>query len=196
MQIIVMQGLPGSGKSTIARNLVGDSANKVIISKDAIRRMFGDYWQPEREPLVAAAQQDIIFSAMMHKVDMIVIDSCNFGQELEVLLGIIQRSQSKLCTDYAINKMEVVTPVKTCIERVTQRDANEPQPINEQVIYDMIRANDIDICKLYDVPIAELCKQHGIHYRFDHKDSFTIDINDVEHWHSILWNYLLSQEPA
>lgn len=193
LKIIMLQGLPGSGKSTVARQIVGNSADKVIISKDAIRRMFGIYWCPEREPLVKLTADTVLFAAMMKHCSTIVIDSCNLGNEEAELIDIACQYNEKLDGKYELQKVEVVTPLRVCLERLKARDVNEEQPITEDVVRDMVCSNDINVCKLYEVPVAELCKQHGIKYIvFDGK--FTIEMPYLDKWHEVLWQYLLSQQ--
>ena len=48
MKIIMLKGLPASGKSTWARERQKEGGNFLVISKDEIRKMFGGY-KPSRE---------------------------------------------------------------------------------------------------------------------------------------------------
>ena len=52
-EVIILQGIQGSGKTTWAKNWVKeDPEHRVRFNQDDIRNMFGVYWVPSREPLV------------------------------------------------------------------------------------------------------------------------------------------------
>ena len=53
LKILVLQGVPASGKSTFARSLVLKDKSYVIVSRDAIREARGDYWIPEHEDYIS-----------------------------------------------------------------------------------------------------------------------------------------------
>ena len=53
-KLFIMQGIPASGKSTIARKLQEESpTTRVIVSRDAIRHARGVYWVPEQEKYIS-----------------------------------------------------------------------------------------------------------------------------------------------
>ena len=48
--LLILQGIPGSGKSTWARKFIKDKSKSwIIVNRDAIRDMLGNYWIPSRE---------------------------------------------------------------------------------------------------------------------------------------------------
>lgn len=69
-KLIIIQGPPASGKTTYARQQIAGRDNAVIVSKDDIRHMLGDYWQPRREPLVAEFEHEMIYRALMNRYDV------------------------------------------------------------------------------------------------------------------------------
>src|SRR5574344_849438 len=80
--IILTQGIQGSGKSTWAKNWVlEDPEKRVRISCDDIRRMFGKYWVPSREPLVSNMNFNFIVESMKLNYD-IVVDEMNLNKEV------------------------------------------------------------------------------------------------------------------
>ena len=52
-KLILMQGIPASGKTTWSKNWVAeDPKTRIRFNNDDIRNMLGVYWVPSREPLV------------------------------------------------------------------------------------------------------------------------------------------------
>jgi len=80
MKIIVTQGIPGSGKSTWARSYLKEhgSDTTVIVNRDSIRSMLGDYWVKEREELVSKIEDCMIRTAINEGYD-VIIDATNLN---------------------------------------------------------------------------------------------------------------------
>ena len=53
-QILVLQGVPASGKSTFARKLATEHTNWVIVNRDSMRKARGTYWLPSQEGYIAS----------------------------------------------------------------------------------------------------------------------------------------------
>ena len=79
IKLLVLVGIPGSGKSTYARKLVKGSSDKwVIVNRDDIRDMLGDYWIPSRENLVTDIEDDMIQESLRHGYN-VIIDATNIN---------------------------------------------------------------------------------------------------------------------
>jgi predicted kinase len=63
-KIIVMQGPPACGKSTLARKLHEANKSCVIVSRDSIRESRGDYWIPDQENWVSKVEEYQVRSAI------------------------------------------------------------------------------------------------------------------------------------
>ena len=64
-KLILMQGIPASGKTTWSKNWVAeDPKTRIRFNNDDIRNMLGVYWVPSREPLVKSIKLNIIEKAM------------------------------------------------------------------------------------------------------------------------------------
>lgn len=75
-----MQGIPGSGKSTWARNFIkNNSKNWVIVNRDSIRDMLGNYWVPSREKLVDKIEEFNICMALTSGYN-VIIDATNLNK--------------------------------------------------------------------------------------------------------------------
>lgn len=78
LKILVLQGVPASGKSTFARSLVLKDKSYVIVSRDAIREARGEYWIPEHEDYISDIEEFEIRSAIKHNLNPI-IDATNLN---------------------------------------------------------------------------------------------------------------------
>ena len=78
MKIIILQGVPCSGKSTWAREFVKTHKDYVIVSRDAIREMSGVYWMPEREDYISCVEYDCVYDALKNGFN-VIIDAVNFN---------------------------------------------------------------------------------------------------------------------
>ena len=136
-KIIVLQGLPASGKSTWAKAWVKeDPEHRVRFNRDDIRNMLGTYWVPSREPLINAVYSGFMEGAMVQGYD-IVIDNMNLNKETieEIKQEVadfnewISLSESDI--RYEIEyKSFLEVPLQVCIDRDARRD----NPIGEATI--------------------------------------------------------------
>ena len=78
LKILVLQGVPASGKSTFARSLVLKDKSYVIVSRDAIREARGEYWIPEHEDYISDIEEFEIRSAIKYNLNPI-IDATNLN---------------------------------------------------------------------------------------------------------------------
>jgi len=76
-KVLILKGLPASGKTTYALELMAKSPGKYIrVSKDETREMiYGKRWTKQGEPLVLAIRDEIIKLALKEKKDVIVDDT-------------------------------------------------------------------------------------------------------------------------
>lgn len=77
-KIIVLQGPPAGGKSTLARELHKEDKNKVIICRDSIRESRGDYWIPNQEDWISDIEYHMVESALKNNLTPI-IDATNLN---------------------------------------------------------------------------------------------------------------------
>lgn len=136
-ELIILQGIQGSGKTTWAKNWVKeDPKHRVRFNQDDIRSMFGVYWVPSREPLVKAMHNYFLNEAMLEGYD-IVLDNMNLNQKtLDEIKEIVEEfnkwiSLSPVDLHYDIKYQTFFdTPLEECIARDSKRE----NPIGENVI--------------------------------------------------------------
>lgn len=135
-KVIIMQGLPASGKSTIAKAWAEeDPEHRIRINRDDIRNMLGKYWVPSRESLVSAIEDNCLYQAMNFGAD-IIIDNMNLNSSTvtkirhQVEAFNNESDHDWLTYEVEIDKSCLATPLEVCIER----DSKRSNPISEKVI--------------------------------------------------------------
>lgn len=79
----MMKGLPGSGKSTKAKEIIEASGNTVRVNRDLIRKMlhFGK-WSGWNEDTVVETEQAIA-RQLLHDEQNVIVDDCNLNPKNE-----------------------------------------------------------------------------------------------------------------
>lgn len=87
-KLLVLQGLPASGKSTYAVKWVNeDPEHRLRINQDSIRRMFGKYWLEDKEQLkkrecvTSNINTELLKQCMFKQFD-IVLDNMNLSKRI------------------------------------------------------------------------------------------------------------------
>ncbi len=78
-KIIILRGLPASGKTTYAKNYIASHSNTFRINRDDIRAMLGCKWSREVENIVKDIEIKIAKSAILNGYD-IIIDDTNISE--------------------------------------------------------------------------------------------------------------------
>lgn len=135
-KLILLKGLPGSGKSTWAKEQVKNSKGKIKrVNKDDLREMIdAGVWSKKMESHVLAIQWQLTESFLTTGHDVIV-DNTNFHpKHLKEAKNIIE----KLSKNFVTSKFELEvkffdTPLEECIKR----DAARPNPVGKNIIMQM-----------------------------------------------------------
>ena len=140
-KIILCRGIPGSGKSTWAKQYCHeDPEHRVRFNNDDIRNMLGDYWVPNRERIVSDLKRHFLYSAMGDGYD-IIIDNMNLNpREVAFYEDIIEKHNNPGETvisavymhPYKLEFKDFFIPVEECI----RRDSLRSNPIGEKIIRD------------------------------------------------------------
>ena len=125
LKVLILQGLPGSGKTTYAKELQAKEPGKwKRVNKDDLRAMLDDgVWSRDNEKLILELRDHIVHQALRDGFNVIV-DDTNFNTEHEKT---ISRKSGDLAT-VAIKLLD--SPLDLCIER----DAKREHPVGEKVI--------------------------------------------------------------
>ena len=123
-KMLILSGIPASGKSTFAKQFVKENDKWIRINKDDIRRMFGEYWLPKRESLVEAAEYSIAEDAAFYGWN-IIIDDTNLNPKY---IKIWKEFADEF--EYEIEYKEF----KVSLEQALEWNSKRENPVGEQVI--------------------------------------------------------------
>jgi len=125
-KLMVIVGLPGSGKTTKARKVVEiDPENTIRVNYDDLRKMFWNHPHKsyKREGFVREILQQIMESACGWQLD-IIVDNVNLGRNLSGWNDWAEYHH------YTLEIAFIDIPIEECIERDKLREF----PVGEKVI--------------------------------------------------------------
>jgi predicted kinase len=132
-KIIMLKGLPASGKTTFAKQLIATGGGRVKrINKDDLRDMIDDsVWSKEREKTILEIR-DYIIENLLEKDFTVIIDDTNFHPKHEKRF---QEMATVFGAEFVIQDHFCHMPLEDCIERDLKRDRS----VGKRVIVDMWR---------------------------------------------------------
>lgn len=126
-KLLILSGIPASGKSTFAKQWVEESPEtRVIVNRDSIRRGLGVYWVPNREKLVTSIEQHSVWEALEMGYD-VCLDATNLNKSF--LNKWIEIADS-------INIPIEYKEFKISLEEALERDKTREFSVGEKVIKD------------------------------------------------------------
>ena len=129
--IIMLKGLPGSGKSTWALEQVASKRQFIRINKDDLRAMcHNGKWDGKREKDILRMRDAMIVAGIKAGCHVIV-DDTNLHPKHETRLRELAEENG---VGFTIQEFD--TPLDECI----RRDAKRAKPVGEKVIRDMWRS--------------------------------------------------------
>jgi predicted kinase len=130
----MMKGLPGSGKSTFAKQFVKDSGNAGRINRDDLRAMvFDNVWSGKREDVIVQIEKAIAEVLLKNKLTP-VIDDTNLTKKHEVLWGQFSKDFG---ISYSTGVVFEIEDTKTDLETCVERDSTRPKPVGKAIIHRM-----------------------------------------------------------
>ena len=117
MKLTMLKGLPGSGKSTFARQAVKESGNSGRINRDDLRAMlFNSEWTGKREQVTIDCEKAIADVLFRHGMNPI-IDDTNLGEKHRMMWSQFAKDHTQM---FVAQDMQVDIP--TCRDRDSKRN--------------------------------------------------------------------------
>lgn len=127
MKLLMLKGLPASGKSTYAKTLV-DKGGWLRVNKDDMRAMLhNSHWSHKNEGFILLFRDILIRRAFEQKIN-VVVDDTNFAPKHAEALKQLAKEYD---AEFEVKFFDV--PVEECLERNIKR----PNPVREKVIWQM-----------------------------------------------------------
>lgn len=128
-KVLILVGLPASGKSTFAKNLLSKYKGQwVRTNKDLLREMLHDsQWSKANEKFIIQLRDTIILMAL-EEGKHVVIDDTNFGPHIEHIKELVKGKAT-----VEINDSFLQVPVEECIKR----DLLRPKSVGKDVIMEI-----------------------------------------------------------
>lgn len=123
-KLIMMTGIPGSGKSTYASEYVAKHNNTIRVNKDLLRTMLHfDKWNYVNENVTALAETALIRECLSNKLNVIVDNTNLLPRHMELYRTIANDADS----EFIIKKMD--TSYAECVERDKHREKKVGQAV-------------------------------------------------------------------
>lgn len=184
LKVIFTKGLPGSGKSTWAREFLEKNHGWVRVNRDDLRNMRGAYWVPKQEDLITEWQRSLIQIAFYNNLNVIV-DDTNLNPKYFKQLFDYCMHYDNGHKNYGNVEIKIQDFTDVPIEECIKRDLKRPNSVGEYVIRRMynshILKNSTNILK-QDEKLAKviLCDLDGTACLFGDKNPYDRDFeNDI-----------------
>jgi predicted kinase len=136
-KVILIRGLPASGKSTYAKQLVDENPNVYKrINRDDLRMMFDNGYTSNGNEKFVKKVRDILIVKALEEGKSVVVDDTNLSERNFSRISQLVEEFNKQHNDtVTVEVKEFDTPLHECIARDAQRE----KPVGERVIRDMHR---------------------------------------------------------
>lgn len=147
-KILVLQGVPASGKTTWAREFVKGKTDWVIVNRDSLRNMRGDYLISSQEDYISDIEQSAVEFALKRNLN-IIIDATNLNPNTV-------NKWKTISSNY--NAEIEFKEFKITFKEAVERDSKREKPVGEKVIKRFFRM-------YYPEQLANESLQTVQHYR-------------------------------
>jgi len=124
MKLLVLCGIPGSGKTTFSRDFLKGKTDWVRVSRDDLRSMRGDYWIPKQEEFITEMENSMVDYALSWQLNVIV-DATNLHPKV---IAKWKAAAAVWGAEFEIKKFDIA------LEEAIKRNALRPNPVGDVVI--------------------------------------------------------------
>lgn len=137
-RLLVLQGLPASGKSTYARKLLAESVAGYALrinNDDLATMMFGSAFGGGQNSaqLLGKVRADLVRQAFRNGYELVIMDNTNLNPKA---VKSLERLAESCGVDFELNDTFTNVPIVECL----RRNALRSNPVPEKVIMEMARA--------------------------------------------------------
>lgn len=150
MKILILKGLPASGKSTFAKEYVERNKDWVRVNRDDLRNMRGAYWIPKQEDMITDWEHQAVVHALMHGQN-VILDATNFNPKYVNALK--KEVEQNFGTGVTYEEMYFDTSPEECVKR----DSKRQNPVGADVIWSMYEKYVNPPLKYVEDPILPHC---------------------------------------
>jgi len=179
LKVILLKGLPGSGKSTYARKLINENKGSYKrVNKDDLRRMMDDSnWSKDNEKFVLGLRNHIIMNALGFGKHVIVDDTNLHPKHEENIRQMLREHFPNVTLEI---KDFTDVPIETCIEN----DLKRLDSVGEKVIRKMhTQYLNNEVQKIVQNPDLEhvvICDLDGTLCETSHRSPYDANICDKD----------------
>lgn len=136
-KVIMMRGLPGSGKSTYAKQLLAEAPGSYKrINRDDLRAMFDNEHRSKGNEKFVKQVRDLLIIKALEDGKHVIVDDTNLSASNETRVRQLVKEFNKAHGDAVqVQVHEMDTPLEECIAR----DAQRPHPVGAKHIREMHR---------------------------------------------------------
>jgi predicted kinase len=129
-KLLMLTGLQGSGKTTLAQNKVKSNPEWARVSRDDLREMiFAGKWDVHKEATIIKCEQAIAKCLLTDGYSTIIDDTNLLSHQQKLWKDFCKQNKTEMET------IAVITPVEECI----QRDSKRTTPVGEKSIRSLAR---------------------------------------------------------
>jgi predicted kinase len=129
MKVLILKGLPASGKSTWAKEYCKKNTDWIRVNRDDLRNMRGEYNLPKQEKLISKWER-LIISETLKSQKNVVIDSTNLNPKH------LKSLKEYISLEFENIRFETKN-FNTSLEECIRRDLKRVNSVGESVIRDM-----------------------------------------------------------
>lgn len=124
-KLIMMQGLPASGKTTKAKEMVMSGGNHIRVNRDLLRDMLHfDVWTGKNEGVTIDVEKAIV-RLLMRRDYNVIVDDTNLSEHHEQMWKTIADES---------NSQFAIEHIKTSVEDCIVRDMEREKPVGAHII--------------------------------------------------------------
>jgi predicted kinase len=159
LQVIIMKGLPGSGKSTWAKQKVAENPNAYKrISKDDLRDMLDNGVHSNDAEKFILGTRDALIMISLHAGKHVIVDDTNLAAKHEDRIRQIVKGMAEV----RIQDFTDV-PIETCIARDLNRSRSVGEAVIRRMYNQFLKPDVTPIERIEGLPHAIICDLDGLY---------------------------------